>query len=182
MNFAGKWSPYIAGPLLAIVFLLGYYLLDAPVGSDEGYRILSDYCKQRIETGRIVDINEYPPLVSQTAFLGGILIGGFLAALIGKNFKLGIFPEDASTMGLIGTTWKTPVQGLLGGFLVMTGLQLAGASFIGLWSGAILLSTGAWIFIFAIIVWGVIFRGIISMKSSPSSSGKAPKENAKGQK
>ncbi len=174
-----KLSPYIAGPLIAVLFMLGYYLINSPPGIDEGYRIISDYCKERIETG-VIDVNQRPPLVWQTAFLAGILIGGALGAFSGSDWRLSIFPEGGGVKGMLSSAWTSPLSGLIGGFLVMTGLQISGASFLGQWAAAMMLSTGAWIFIFATLIWGVIFYGIINSRSaggkdSKSASGKDKK-------
>jgi len=62
----------------------------------------------------------------------------------------------------------------------MLGLQISGDSFEGQWCAAMQLSTGAWIFIAAFVVWGVIFMGIHSLVSAggggKSSGSKGDKE------
>ncbi len=166
---SGKWSPYIAGPLLAFLFLLSFYLLDSPLGITEGYQIISEYCKEGIDNRKI---QEYPPLVWQTGFLAGVFIGALLASIAGADWKLTLLPEDRKGKGIITSFWLTPLQGVIGGFLVMIGLQIAGDSFLGQWASAIQLSTGAWIFIFSIIIWGVIFYGILNMKFTPPKAEK----------
>ncbi len=165
-----KWSPYVAGPLIALVLVAGFYVLDSPMGISEGYQVLSEYCKQSIEISKddnyIPKVKDYPPLVWQTALLAGIFVGGLIAAAASSNWKFTVFPEDRKEKGIITSTWLTPVQGVVGGFLVMLGLLVAGDSFIGQWAAAFQLSTGAWIFLFSIIIWGVIFTGLLSAKYS----------------
>ena len=67
-------------------------------------------------------------------------------------------------------------------FVPMIGLQIAGDSFLGQWASAIQLSTGAWIFMFSIVIWGVIFYGIINMKVGPPTVEKDGEGSSKGDK
>ncbi len=176
---SGKWPPFLAGPMLAFLFILSFYLLDSPLGITEGYNEISQYCRESIQSRKL---EGYPPLVWQTGFLAGVLLGAFAAAIISANWRLTLFPEDRKSKGLIASTWITPIQGAVGGFLVMIGLQIAGDSFLGQWASAIQLSTGAWIFMFSIVIWGVIFYGIINMKVGPPTVEKDGEGSSKGDK
>lgn len=167
--FTGKWSPYLSGIVIAVLFITGLYLLDTPMGMSDAYLMISNYCEKSIRD-RAVDKF---PIDWDTGFLAGIFIGALISSFAGGNWKLSIFPEDRASKGFLASTGLTPLQGLVGGFLVMLGLQLAGDSFLGQWAAAIQLSTGAWIFLFSIIVWGVIFTGIISAKAT-NKTGTAP--------
>jgi hypothetical protein len=175
----GKWSPYISGPRIAAVLIASFYILDSPLGISEGYQVMSDYCRKSIENRKV---DEYPPLIWQTAFLAGIFIGALAAAIAAKSFKFSVFPEDRKTKGIVTSSWLTPIQGVAGGFLVMLGLLIAGDSFIGLWAGAIQLSTGAWIFLFSIVIWGVIFTGLLSAKYTPPEVSKEGESSESGKK
>jgi heme A synthase len=113
-------------------------------------------------------VSEFFPFDWQTAFLAGIAIGALFASLASGTWRLRIIPEDVKGSGPMGAFAVTIIQNIAGGFLVMTGLQFAGDSFVGQWAAAMQLSTGAWIFIFFFIVWGVVFSGIFRSVSSAS--------------
>ncbi len=160
--FTSKWPPYVSGPIFAGLFIISFFILNTPIGISDGYQLLSESIESR-------SFHNLPPLVWQTGFLGGIFVGALLASLFGKNWKIAIFPEDTSAKEIFTSFWVTPVQGIIGGFCIMLGLLIAGDSFLGQWAAAMRLSTGAWIFIFSIVLWGVIFRGLMAAKITPPS-------------
>ncbi len=158
--FTGKWSSYLSGTIIAFFFVLALYILDSPTGMSDAYIMTSEYCENSIHARAV---QELPFLDWQTGFLGGIFIGALIAAIVGGDWKLRMIPESS------GKTWiasagATVLTGLVGGFLVMLGLQLAGDSFLGQWAGAIQLSTGAWVFFVSVMIWGIIFTAIIASK------------------
>lgn len=165
----GKWSFYISGVVIAFLFVLTLYILDTPVGMSDAYLMLSEYCRDFIYKRRI---DELPMLDWQTGFLGGILIGAFIASIVGGEWKFKIFPEGGSSKGFVGFSVITPLQGIAGGFLVMLGLQLAGDSFLGQWAAAIQLSTGAWIFLLTALIFGGLTTFLLSLKSGEAGKGK----------
>jgi len=158
--FTSKWSSYLSGSIIAFLFIFMLYILDSPIGMSNAYLMLSEYCQESFHNR---SIQEPPFLDWQTGFLGGILIGAFIASLLGGEWKLRIMP-DSKGKSLLASAGTTVIFGISGGFLVMLGLQLAGDSFIGQWASAIQLSTGAWIFFLSILFWGVIFTLILSAK------------------
>lgn len=169
--FTGKWSPYLAGSIIAFLFVLMLYILDSPVGMSNGYLMLSEYCQEAYHNRTI----EEPPFLDwQTGFLGGILIGALIAALMSGEWKLRMMPESKGK-NLFTSAGATVFFGLIGGFLVMLGLQLAGDSFIGQWAAAIQLSTGSWIFFLSILFWGVIFTLALAAKFAKSEAKPEPK-------
>jgi hypothetical protein len=174
--FKGKWSALISGFSISMLFILTLYVLNTPVGMSDAYLKISDYCRDSINMRRVA---ENFPFDWQTAFLVGIAIGAVLASLAGGTWRLRIIPEDVkSKSGTMGAFGVSAIQSVAGGFLVMTGLQFAGDSFIGQWAAAMQLSTGAWIFIFSFIIWGVVFSGVSRAsggKTSPQKKGKPDK-------
>lgn len=167
--FKGKWSAFISGLGISLLFILGSYLLNTPLGMTDAYLKISDYCRESIHMRKV---SEFFPFDWQTAFLIGIGIGAFIASLSSGNFQLRMIPEDVKGSGPVGAFGITIIQNIIGGFLVMTGLQFAGDSFLGQWSAAVQLSSGAWIFLFSFIVWGVVFSGFARAAMSNSSSQK----------
>ena len=158
--FTGKWSAYLSGTIIAFLFVLMLYVLNSPIGMSDAYLMLSEYCQESIHHRSILE----PPFLDwQTGFLGGIVIGAFFAAILGGEWKLRMIPESEGK-NFFASAGVTVLLGVSGGFLVMLGLQLAGDSFIGQWASVIQLSTGSWIFFISILVWGVIFTLILSIK------------------
>ncbi len=168
--FKGKWSAFISGLSAALLFIIGLYLLNTPLGMTDAYLKISDYCRESIHMRKV---SEFFPFDWQTAFLIGIAIGAFIASLSSGNFQLRMIPEDVKGSGPVGAFGITILQNIVGGFLVMTGLQFAGDSFLGQWSAAMQLSAGAWVFLFSFIVWGVVFSGFTrAAMNSSAASGK----------
>ena len=141
----GKWSFYINGALLSGMIVLCLYLFQDTVGMNDGMIKISEYAEKTAEQVSEDEEIDLPPLEWQTGFLGGIFIGALAAALMSGNWKVRFFQDKES--GIVSKSLKTVLYGLGGGFLVMLGLQLAGDSFLGQWSGAIQLSGGSWIFL-----------------------------------
>ncbi|MBN1865570.1 MAG: YeeE/YedE family protein [Victivallales bacterium] len=169
--FTGKWSTYLSGTVIALLFVLMLYVLDSPVGLSDGYLMLSEYCQESFHNRTI---REPPFLDWQTGFLGGILIGALAASLLSREWKLRIMPEETGK-NFFASAGATVFFGMAGGFLVMLGLQLAGDSFIGQWAAAIQLSTGAWIFFISILFWGIIFTMLMAAKLAKSTPKSEPK-------
>ncbi|HBC86410.1 MAG TPA: hypothetical protein DCZ94_05600 [Lentisphaeria bacterium] len=179
-SLTGKWSAYISGTALAFLFMLALYLFDTTIGMSDSYIMISDYCKQSINRRAV---NEFPPFDWHTGFLAGIFLGAMIAAIIGGEWRFRLVPEDIKEKGVFGSLGLAMLQGVAGGFLVMLGLQISGDSFEGQLSSAMQLSTGAWIFLAAFVVWGVIFMGIHNMVSAgggKKSSGSKGEKAGKG--
>ena len=136
----GKWSFYVNGALLSGMIVLCLYLFKDTVGMNDGMIMISDYVEQSTQEEQV----KLPPLDWQTGFLGGIFVGALAASLMSGNWKLRLFYGSGN---VISRAVKTALFGLAGGFLVMLGLQLAGDSFLGQWSGALQLAGGSWIFL-----------------------------------
>jgi hypothetical protein len=141
----GKWSFYINGAFLSGMIVLCLYLFNDTVGMNDGMIMISEYAGKTVEQTADSKEIDLPPLDWQTGFLGGIFIGALAASLMSGNWKIRFFQEKES--GIITKSLKTVLFGFVGGFLVMLGLQLAGDSFLGQWSGALQLSGGSWIFL-----------------------------------
>jgi len=169
--FKGRWSAFISGLAAALLFIIIIYALDTPAGMSDAYLKISDYCRESLHMRKV---SEFFPFDWQTAFLAGIGLGAILASLSGGTWRLRMIPEDVKGSGPVGAFGVTILQNVAGGFLVMTGLQFAGDSFLGQWAAAMQLSTGAWIFMFSFIVWGVVFSGI--SRAAASGGGDKPKK------
>jgi hypothetical protein len=174
--FTGKWSSYLAGVVVAFLFVLSLYVLNDSIGFSDPYLMISSYCERSIEIKRM----DAPPEIDwQTAFLIGIFAGALGAALAGKEWRLRILPE-ANGKNALASMGATIATGIAGGFLVMLGLQIAGDSFLGLWSGALQASTGAWLVFASLLLWGIILTSTFAiLKRRGSTSGDGESEKGK---
>ena len=151
------WSPWTAGIIFAFLFLIGLYLLDEPVGTITAYSELIDYGKEAIN-------GVVPSLDWQAFFLIGIFFGAFIAAIVGKSFKLQLFPEDHLSRGPSFYLTLGPIYSFLGGLLVMAGLILAGNSFLKLWSDCLGLYTIVGLFLIIVFVEAVVVGTMLTLK------------------
>ena len=114
---SGKISPFIAGVLMALLFIIGTYILNDCVGAISAYSKIAD---------KFVDAYSGNPLTIswEEFFLIGVLAGSFVAAIITKQFKLQLFPEDHLSKGPTYYLTTGLFLNFLGGFLVMCGLSI----------------------------------------------------------
>ena len=178
--FTGKWSAYLSGACIAILFVFALYVLNSPVGMSNAYLMISEYCQESINARAVTEL---PFLDWQTGFLLGILIGAAITAIVSGEWRLRFIPESTGR-GVVASAGVTAFTGLAGGFLVMLGLQLAGDSFMGQWAAAIQLSTAAWVFFVSVIVFGIAFTAIGAARggSKDSGGGGDKDKDAKGKK
>lgn len=170
--FAGKWSFFLNGALFAVLFVLCLYALDESVGMTDGYAVMSDYCGDVI---RDESIEESPPFNWKTGFLLGIFLGALAAALIDKEWSFELFPDDRGNKKFLPSLGVTPARGVVGGLLVMLGLQLGGDSFLGQWASVIQLSLGGILFVFGAMATGISLNLIRSGWAARGGDGKESK-------
>ena len=144
--------------VLAFLFLISLYILDAPVGSNAAYSALLDRGKEVID-------GITPTFDWQIVFLVGVFLGSLVAAAVSRDFKLQLFPEDHLSKGT-GVFFLTlgPVFSFLGGVFVMSGLILAGNSFLKLWSDCLGLYIIIGLFLIIVFVEAVILGTMLSVK------------------
>lgn len=176
--FTGKWSSYLSGACIAILFVFALYVLNSPVGMSNAYLMISEYCRVSINAR---EVTELPFLDWQTGFLLGIFIGAMITAIVSGEWRLRLIP-DGKGRGVVASAGVTAFTGLVGGFLVMLGLQLAGDSFIGQWAAAIQLSTAAFVFFVSVIVFGIVFTAIGSTRRGAKNSGAGESKDKKDEK
>ena len=122
------------------------------------------------------------PLDWQLGLLLGIFLGALGTAALSGGYKPRISEGEGSVYRRLAVT---PVQGIIGGFLVMTGIQLSGDSVFGQFAAGIQLSGGAWVFLIAMAVSAILLacllaqRGSSGAAKSKSSGGRAEKSAKK---
>ena len=158
---SGKWSFWFSGIIIALIFNLGLYLLDEPVGMNDGYLPLSRYFVKILESGKVAA----PGGIDwQTWFFSGIVGGALLGSLLSGSWKFEFNPSDIGKE-FVPASGKALLQGLAGGFLVMLGLQLANDSFFGHWAAAMQLSIGSWLFLIVFFFTGAVLSIVMSRRN-----------------
>ena len=161
--FNSKWPFYIGGGVLVFAILLGLYLLDDSLGMNQGFAIIGEYCAESAAEEEFGTIS----LNYSLGLILGIILGVAVAAIFSGNFKFQLIANYDS--GITIRTFKTVFYGIIGGFLVMTGIQISGESIYGHFVSAIQMSAGAWIFLAAMLLSGGILA--ILLDNGGQSSG-----------
>ena len=173
-----SWPLYISGPALAFLTVLSLYLFNDSIGLGDARTVASEHCVEGV-TEQDWDAL---PLDWQLGLLLGIFLGALGTAALAGGYKPRISEGEGSVYRRLAVT---PVQGIIGGFLVMTGIQLSGDSVFGQFAAGIQLSGGAWVFLIAMAVSAILLacllaqRGSSGAAKSKSSGGNAEKSAKK---
>ena len=143
---SGKWPFYISGTALAVLMTGSLYLFNDPIGLGDTLRMMGEY---GADAGGGA-VSSPPPLDWQSGFLFGLFFGGLAAALMSANFRFKLLADCGR--GFTEKVLKTVGGGIVGGFLVMLGIQLAGDSVYGQFAAAMQLSAAAWVYLGALLV------------------------------
>ena len=113
----------------------------------------------------------------QFGLLFGIFVGALGMAALSGDLKPK-FSEGSGTAGFM----RTALAGLAGGFLVMTGVQLAGDSVLGQFAAGIQLSGAAWVFLIAFAASAVLLTVLLAQRGGGKSSAGKPAGKASAAK
>lgn len=164
----GKWPFYVSGILIALLIAASLYLFDDTLGMNEGMIMISDYCREVIDSPRLPEL-EPEPDNWQLGFLGGIFIGALAASLFSGKWRIKFFSSQEGNF--FTSAFKSLLLGLGGGFLVMLGLQISGDSFFGQVAAAVQLSAGAWIFLIICLVVATLTAILLERRHSKAGGG-----------
>ena len=161
--FNSKWPFYIGGGVIIFAVLLGLYTIDDTLGMGQSFIIAGEYCAETAMEEEFGSIT----LNYSLGLIIGIIAGVAFAAIFSGNFKLQLLANYDS--GITIRTFKTIFYGIVGGFLVMSGIQIAGESIYGQFISAMQMSVGAWIYLGALLLSGGILA--ILLDNGGQSSG-----------
>ena len=170
-----SWPFYISGPVLAFLTVLSLYMFNDSIGLGDAMTVASEHCVEGV-TEQDWDAL---PLDWQTGLLLGIFLGALGTAALSGGFKARLSNGEGSAARRI---LMTPVCGIIGGFLMMTGIQLSGDSVFGQFAAGMQLSGGAWIFLIAMVVSAVLLSVLLAQKGSGKSAPAKKPAKAKGGK
>lgn len=160
------WSPYVAGVLLGIACILSIWLSQKgiaggvkSVGISGGVANLSSLAVNAVapQNTNTYFQTEKPQSPWMMVLLLGVFLGGLLAALTSKTFKIR-WSEDPTWTKVFGKSrWLRFGLGFLGAAIGMFGANLAGGCTSGLAiSGGLVLAPAAFIFIGSMFASGIV--------------------------
>ena len=146
-----EWSPYLAGVLLGVVYILSIALAGIIPGASGGFENIAGLVAKFISTD--LANNAYfkfvmPPGISwEVILLAGIFVGAFVSAKISGDFHLAAVP-DAQWRKMFGNSvWKRWAVAFVGGIILEYGAGIAGGCTSGLAvGGGLFLAPAAFIF------------------------------------
>ncbi len=162
-----KWPFYISGTLLALMMVLSFYVFDDVIGLGDAMTVVTEYCGDTVMDR---SMGEPPPLDWQLGLLIGLFVGSLVGAVVGNKFKPEFMSDGDGSFTV--KILRTVGCGMLGGFLTMLGIQLAGDSVFGQLAAAVQLSGGAWVFLIAMSVTGCALAILLERRGEGGASGK----------
>ena len=161
--FNTKWPFYISGCVFVFAIILGLFMIDSSLGMGQSFIVVGEYFAETAVEEEFGEIS----LNYSLGLIFGILLGVVVAAVFSGNFKLQLIANYE--FGITIRAFKTVFYGLIGGFLVMTGIQISGEAIYGQFVSAIQMSVGAWLYIGALLLAGGILA--ILLDNGGRSSG-----------
>jgi hypothetical protein len=166
MNFwhrlrGARWAPYLAGVLLGIAGILSIWLSNGTkaVGISGGVSNVTSLAVNAVAPTRAPTYFKFqlPSDPWLMLLLLGVFLGGLLASVTGKTFKIR-WSEDGTWTKVFGRSkWLRFLLGFLGAAIGMYGASLAGGCTSGLAiSGGMVLAPAAFIFMAGMFVSGIV--------------------------
>jgi uncharacterized membrane protein YedE/YeeE len=157
---AGAWDPYLVGALIGVLSMATFYFSNKPLGVSTAYaRIagLLGYLVSKTHTDKLKFYQDKVPKIEWEVMLAlGIVLGAFLAAFSGGEFKASVVPPLWAAHFGDSLSLRLGVA-FLGGAVMAFGARLAGGCTSGHGiSGTLQLSVGSWIALAAFFAGGAV--------------------------
>ncbi len=155
-----EWSPYRAGALLGLVYVLSIGIAGIIPGASGAFENIGGLIARAVSpslTGNTYFKFVMPPgITTAVLMLLGIFIGAFISARLSGDFKLQAI-SDAQWQSVFGSAvWKRWLIAFLGGIVLEFGAGIAGGCTSGLAvGGGLFLAPSAFIFIAAMFISGI---------------------------
>lgn len=155
----GAWNPYWVGAFIGLLSMATFYFSNKPLGVSTAYARLAGLLGYLISKPHTDSLKFYqdetPKIDWGVMLLFGIVLGGFLAAFSGDEFKLSVVPLLWESHFGNSVPLRLAVA-FLGGIIMAFGARLAGGCTSGHGiSGALQLSVGSWIALATFFIGGV---------------------------
>ena len=155
-----EWSPYLAGTLLGVVYILSIALAGIVPGASGAFENVGSLIAQAVSP--TLANNTYfkfvmPPGISwEVILMLGVFVGAFLSAKLSGDFKLAVLP-DAQWRTVFGNSvWKRWTIAFVGGIILEYGAGIAGGCTSGLAvGGGLFLAPAAFLFMGGMFAAGI---------------------------
>jgi len=155
-----EWSPYLAGTMLGLVYVLSIALAGIIPGASGAFENIGGLIARAVQPA--LAHNTYfrfvmpPGITTAVMMLLGILIGAFISSRLSGDFKLQSISDPQWKRAFGDSIWKRWLIAFLGGILLEFGAGIAGGCTSGLAiGGGLFLAPGAFIFIAAMFISGI---------------------------
>jgi hypothetical protein len=123
------WSPYLAGALAGIVFVLSVWIAGKVVGASTSFVRTAGMIEKQFMPERVAKMEyffkEEPKIDWQWMFVVSIFIGSLAASTTGRSFRWKALP-DMWEMRFGPSRVKRALFAFVGGLVAMFGARLAG--------------------------------------------------------
>ncbi len=150
-------NPYLAGFLLGLTLLTSFAILGAGLGASNGLARIAAWCSLCVKSGPVSDSTYFGAWGTQPLnyylvyMLAGVLLGGFVSALLNRRIAVQVERGAAYAPG------KRLILALLGGILAGFASRLARGCTSGqALTGTALLTTGGVVFLLATFAGGYL--------------------------
>ena len=157
---SGAWNPYMVGGLIGLLSMATFYFSNKPLGVSTAYARLAGllgyfFSKPYIDSLKFYQ-DEPPKIDWEVMLLFGVVVGAFLAAFSGDEFKVSAVPVLWESHFGDSVSLRLAVA-FVGGVIMAFGARLAGGCTSGHGiSGTLQLSVGSWLALAAFFAGGVV--------------------------
>jgi uncharacterized membrane protein YedE/YeeE len=166
-----RWSPYAAGIGLGILGSLAFLLFDKTIGCSTSFARTAGMIERLFRGDKTLErpyYQKFPPKVTwDWTLVVGVLIGGFVSALLSGRFQLAWVPPGVWTETFGALPIPRLIVAFVGGILMGVGSRWAGGCTSGHGiSGTLQLALSSWLATISFFVGGIaaamlIFRLLI---------------------
>ncbi|MHB1134912.1 MAG: YeeE/YedE thiosulfate transporter family protein [Chloroflexota bacterium] len=164
-----RWSPYLAGTLLGLVYVFCIALAGILPGASGAFENLvglaATVAAPALAKNTYFSVVMPPGITWGVVMLAGIAVGAFISARLGRTFRLAAVP-DPQWRRVFGTSLaKRWLVAFCGGIVVEYGAGIAGGCTSGLAvGGGLLLAPAAFVFMAGMFASGIptallLYRG-----------------------
>ncbi len=155
-----EWSPYLAGTLLGVVYVVSIAVTGIIPGASGAFENIGGSIARFVRPG--LAGNTYfrfvmpPGFTTAVAILIGIFLGAFVSAKLSGDFRVRTVSDAQWTRVFGNAMWKRWLVLFIGGIILEFGAGIAGGCTSGLAiGGGLFLAPSAFIFIAAMFISGI---------------------------
>jgi len=155
-----QWSPYLAGALLGLVYIVSITVLGVIPGASGAYEnvggLLATVFAPTLANNTYFRFVMPPGITWEVIMIAGVIVGSFASARLSGTFKASTVPDSQWRQVFGGAIWKRWTAAFLGGIIIEYGAGVAGGCTSGLAvGGGLFLAPAAFIFMAGMFISGI---------------------------